>query len=195
MLTLKYAPDGIWAFVDPKLPKSPRKVDWQDAAPLPHRAKPAAGEIVLQASNIRKEFGGLVPVNDINFSVASGQIVGLIGPNGAGKSTTFNLITGVLSLTRGSVTFRGETISSLPSREIAKRGISRTFQHVKMIADVTVLENMALGAQPGLAPLIVRKTFRTTEALRRTGVTTLLVEQNARGGHLPGRVAQTCGGA
>ena len=146
VLTLKYAPDGIWAFVDRKLPKAPRKVDWQDAAPLTHRAKPAAGEIVLQASNIRKEFGGLVAVNDINFSVASGQIVGLIGPNGAGKSTTFNLITGVLSLTRGSVTFRGETISSLPSREIAKRGISRTFQHVKMIADMTVLENVALGA-------------------------------------------------
>lgn len=146
VLTLKYAPDGIWAFVDRKLPKTPRKVDWQDAEALPHRAKPAAGEIVLQASNIRKEFGGLVAVNDINFSVASGQIVGLIGPNGAGKSTTFNLITGVLSLTRGSVTFRGETISSLPSREIAKRGISRTFQHVKMIADMTVLENVALGA-------------------------------------------------
>jgi branched-chain amino acid transport system permease protein len=146
VLTLKYAPDGIWAFVDRKLPKTPRKVDWQDAEALSHRAKPAAGEIVLQASNIRKEFGGLIAVNDINFSVASGQIVGLIGPNGAGKSTTFNLITGVLSLTRGSVTFRGETISSLPSREIAKRGISRTFQHVKMIADVTVLENVALGA-------------------------------------------------
>ncbi|MDI1275465.1 branched-chain amino acid ABC transporter ATP-binding protein/permease [Polaromonas sp.] len=146
VLTLKYAPDGVWAFVDRKLPKAPRKVDWQDAVPLPHRAKPAAGEIVLQATNIRKEFGGLVAVNDINFSVASGQIVGLIGPNGAGKSTTFNLLTGVLSLTRGSVTFRGETISSLPSREIAKRGISRTFQHVKMIADMTVLENVALGA-------------------------------------------------
>ncbi|MDI1238525.1 MAG: branched-chain amino acid ABC transporter ATP-binding protein/permease [Polaromonas sp.] len=146
VLTLKYAPDGIWAFVDRKLPKAPRKVDWQAAAPLAHRAKPAAGEIVLQASNIRKEFGGLVAVNDINFSVASGQIVGLIGPNGAGKSTTFNLLTGVLSLTRGSVTFRGEIISSLPSREIAKRGISRTFQHVKMIADMTVLENVALGA-------------------------------------------------
>ncbi|MDW5442067.1 branched-chain amino acid ABC transporter ATP-binding protein/permease [Polaromonas sp. SM01] len=146
VLTLKYAPDGIWAFIDRKLPKTRRKVDWQDAAPLPARTKPAAGEIVLQACNIRKEFGGLVAVNDINFSVASGQIVGLIGPNGAGKSTTFNLITGVLALTRGSVSFRGETISSLPSREIAKRGISRTFQHVKMIADMTVLENVALGA-------------------------------------------------
>lgn len=146
VLTLKYAPEGIWAFVDRKLPKPPRKVDWQHAAALPHRSKPAAGEVVLQASDIRKAFGGLVAVNNINFTVQAGQIVGLIGPNGAGKSTTFNLITGVLGLTGGRVTFRGETISGLPSREIAKRGISRTFQHVKMIADMTVLENVALGA-------------------------------------------------
>lgn len=146
VLTLKYAPEGIWAFVDRKLPKPPRKVDWQNAATLPHRSKPAAGDVVLQATDIRKEFGGLVAVNNINFTVQSGQIVGLIGPNGAGKSTTFNLITGVLGLTSGRVTFRGADISGMPSRDIAKRGISRTFQHVKMIADMTVLENVALGA-------------------------------------------------
>lgn len=146
VLTLKYAPNGIWAFVDRKLPKPARKVDWQDAAPLPRRSKPASGEMVLQAIDIRKEFGGLVAVNNINFSVQAGQIMGLIGPNGAGKSTTFNLITGVLGLTSGRVTFRGEDISALASRDIAKRGISRTFQHVKMIADMTVLENVALGA-------------------------------------------------
>ncbi|MFN3569974.1 MAG: ABC transporter permease subunit [Polaromonas sp.] len=146
VLVLKYAPNGIWAFVDRHLPKPARKVDWQAASSLPHREKPATGEVVLQASNIRKEFGGLIAVNDINFSVEAGQIVGLIGPNGAGKSTTFNLITGVLAPTRGQVTFRGEDITALPSREIAKRGISRTFQHVKMIADMTVLENVALGA-------------------------------------------------
>jgi len=146
VLTLKYAPNGIWAFVDRKLPKPARKVDWQNAAPLPQRSKPASGERVLQAIDIRKEFGGLVAVNNINFSVQAGQIMGLIGPNGAGKSTTFNLITGVLGLTSGRITFRGEDISALASRDIAKRGISRTFQHVKMIADMTVLENVALGA-------------------------------------------------
>lgn len=146
VLILKYAPNGVWDFVDRRLPKSPRKANWMDAEPLPHRTKPVLGEVVLQATDIRKEFGGLVAVNNINFSVQAGQIVGLIGPNGAGKSTTFNLITGVLTLTSGAVTFRGEPISSLPSREIAKRGISRTFQHVKMIADMTVLENVALGA-------------------------------------------------
>jgi branched-chain amino acid transport system permease protein len=146
VLVLKYAPNGIWAFVDRKIPRAPRKVDWQGAPALAHREKPAAGEVVLQATNIRKEFGGLIAVNDINFSVQAGQIVGLIGPNGAGKSTTFNLITGVLAPTRGQVAFRGEDITALPSRQIARRGISRTFQHVKMIADMTVLENVALGA-------------------------------------------------
>ncbi|MEY4757838.1 MAG: hypothetical protein RJA34_2736, partial [Pseudomonadota bacterium] len=146
VLTLKYAPEGIWASIDKRLPKKQRKVDWLSAPPLPTRELPKAGELVLKATNIRKQFGGLVAVNDINFSITAGQIVGLIGPNGAGKSTTFNLITGVLGLTSGEVTFRGETVSNLSSRDIAKRGMSRTFQHVKMIPDMTVLENVALGA-------------------------------------------------
>ncbi len=94
---------------------------------------------------VRKEFGGLVAVNDVSFQIRAGDIVGLIGPNGAGKSTTFNLVTGVLPLTRGAVRFRGELVSSLASRVIARRGMSRTFQHVKMIPEMTVLENVALG--------------------------------------------------
>jgi branched-chain amino acid transport system permease protein len=69
----------------------------------------------------------------------------LIGPNGAGKSTVFNLVTGVLSLTSGAVRFRGQPITGLASRQIARRGMSRTFQHVKMIPEMTVLENVALG--------------------------------------------------
>jgi branched-chain amino acid transport system permease protein len=84
-------------------------------------------------------------VNDVSFQIRAGDIVGLIGPNGAGKSTIFNLITSVLGLTAGSVRFRGESITGLRSREIARRGISRTFQHVKMIPEMTVLENVALG--------------------------------------------------
>ena len=146
VLTLKYAPHGIWAFVVRRLPPVTRTVDWQDAAALPVRPRLAPGEPVLQVLGIRKEFGGLVAVNDISFEIRCGQIVGLIGPNGAGKSTTFNLITGLLRLSAGEVRFRGERISGLASRQIARRGVSRTFQHVKMIADMTVLENVALGA-------------------------------------------------
>ncbi|HVQ27686.1 MAG TPA: ABC transporter ATP-binding protein, partial [Planctomycetota bacterium] len=103
-------------------------------------------EVVLDVQAIRKTFGGLVAVNDISFQTRAGQVVGLIGPNGAGKSTTFNLVTGVLGLSGGAVRFRGEAIGGLSSRAIAERGVSRTFQHVKMVPDMTVLENVALGA-------------------------------------------------
>ena len=142
---LKYAPDGLWAFVVRRLPASPRTKDWADAPRLPARDKPARGDLVLEVAAVRKEFGGLVAVNDVSFAIRAGDIVGLIGPNGAGKSTTFNLISGVLSLTRGEVRFRGKSVAGLPSREIARLGMSRTFQHVKMIPEMTVLENVALG--------------------------------------------------
>ena len=106
VLVLKYLPDGLWAFIDRRLPRAQRSVDWHGAAPLPARAKPAAGEVVLDVQAVRKTFGGLVAVNDISFQTRAGQVVGLIGPNGAGKSTTFNLITGVLGLSGGAVRFR-----------------------------------------------------------------------------------------
>ncbi len=146
VLILKYLPDGLWSLVARFLPKSQRKEDWAEAAALPERSKPKTGELVLDVHDIRKQFGGLMAVNGIGFQIKAGQIVGLIGPNGAGKSTTFNLITGVLGLTAGQVQFRGETISGKSSREIARRGMARTFQHVKMVADMTVLENVAMGA-------------------------------------------------
>lgn len=146
VLVLKYLPDGIWSLVARKLPRPSRAVDWQNAKPLSTRTKPSIGELVLKVDKIRKQFGGLTAVNDISFDIYGGQIVGLIGPNGAGKSTTFNLITGVTSKTAGHVYYRGQDISALPSREIARQGMARTFQHVKMINDMTVLENVALGA-------------------------------------------------
>ncbi|MGZ5714484.1 MAG: branched-chain amino acid ABC transporter ATP-binding protein/permease [Caldimonas sp.] len=146
VLMLQYARDGLWAFVDRVLPRVRRKVDWAGAAALPARPRPPHGEVVLDVRAARKEFGGLVAVNNVSFQVKAGEILGLIGPNGAGKSTTFNLVTGVLPATRGEVALLGRRIDSLPSRRIARLGVSRTFQHVKMIAAMTVLENVALGA-------------------------------------------------
>ena len=145
VLVLKYMPDGLWSLVSRYMPRHDRKVDWVDADHLPETHKPQRGELLLDVQDVRKQFGGLVAVNDIRFQIKAGEIVGLIGPNGAGKSTTFNLITGVLPLTSGSVKFRGDTISGLPSREILRKGMVRTFQHVKMIPDMTVLENVAMG--------------------------------------------------
>ena len=146
VLVLKYLPDGLWSVVASKFPRPQRVVNWHGADDLPTRSKPATGDLVLQVDKIRKQFGGLTAVNDISFEIAAGQIVGLIGPNGAGKSTTFNLITGVLGKTSGQVKFRGEEITDLASRDISRKGMARTFQHVKMIPDMTVLENVALGA-------------------------------------------------
>jgi len=160
VLVLQYARDGVWAFVEARFPKPQRAVDWADAQPLPAREQPPHDEVVLDVNSVRKEFGGLVAVNDVSFQVRAGQILGLIGPNGAGKSTTFNLVTGVLPATRGEVLLRGAAIHSLPSREIAARGVARTFQHVKMIPTMTVLENVALGAhlrgKAGVASAVLR---------------------------------------
>jgi branched-chain amino acid transport system permease protein len=101
---------------------------------------------LLIVERARKEFGGLVAVDDLSFEVRSGEILGLIGPNGAGKSTMFNLISGALPLSRGSITFNGRKIAGRQPFQIAQLGIARTFQHVKLIAGMSVLDNVALGA-------------------------------------------------
>ncbi len=164
VLVLKYMPEGLWSLVARFLPRSDRAENWHNAAALSERNKPAAGEWVLDVQGIRKQFGGLVAVNDISFQIKAQQIVGLIGPNGAGKSTTFNLITGVLGLTSGAVRYRGETISGLASRDIARRGMARTFQHVKMIPDMTVLENVAMGAYSRSQRGVISAMLRTNQA-------------------------------
>jgi ABC-type branched-subunit amino acid transport system ATPase component/ABC-type branched-subunit amino acid transport system permease subunit len=114
--------------------------------PLPMRMRPAAGENLLELKAARKAFGGLLAVNDLSFSMNSGEILGLIGPNGAGKSTVFNLVTGVLPATSGEVRFRGERIDILSSRAIVMRGMARTFQQVHLLPTMSVLENVAIGA-------------------------------------------------
>ena len=164
---LKYAPNGLWTFVTDRLPRRVRVRDWADAPRLPSRDKPARGTPLLEVDAVRKEFGGLVAVNDVSFSMNAGDIFGLIGPNGAGKSTTFNLITGVLGLTRGQVRFAGQRIDGLPSRAIARRGMSRTFQHVKMIPEMTVLENVALGGYLRTTSGAVRAMLRLDRAEER----------------------------
>ena len=146
VLLLQYARFGVWSFIHKWFPSAPIARAPEQASALPQREKPAAGELILDVRAVRKQFGGLVAVNDVSFQVKAGEIIGLIGPNGAGKSTTFNLITGVLPVSSGEVLYRGERISSLPSRTIVKRGVGRTFQHVQLLSGMTVLENVALGA-------------------------------------------------
>jgi len=151
VLVLQNAREGLWPHLAAPFRRNEgrarsKAAQLPDVPPLPRRPRPAGNETVLKVSGLRKEFGGLVAVNDISFQVRAGEIVGLIGPNGAGKSTTFNLITGVLSATAGSVEFMGQRIDRLRSRDIAKLGVARTFQHVQLLPTMTVLENVAVGA-------------------------------------------------
>ena len=98
----------------------------------------------LEVEGLRKEFGGITAVDDVSFDVEEGTLTGLIGPNGAGKSTTFNLITGMLDPTAGTVRFNGEDITGLQPYEISNRGLARTFQIARELEEMTVLENMML---------------------------------------------------
>ena len=160
-----------------------------DAEPLPKRERPASGDVVLEVRAIRKEFGGLVAVNDISFTVRAGEIMGLIGPNGAGKSTTFNLVTGVLPITRGEVLFRGDRIDGMLARRISAKGVGRTFQHVQLLPGMTVIDNVALGAHLRSSVGMLRASLRldrkeearlrheAAEQLRRVGLGNYLFEQ------------------
>lgn len=129
-------------------------------APRQNSFRAAEGEAILQVQHVRKEFGGLVAVNDISFNIKPREIMGLIGPNGAGKSTTFNLLTGVLPLTSGKVLFHGQDISNWPAHRIARLGIARTFQHVQLLPDISVVENVALGAHVRADSGAFRAAFR-----------------------------------
>ena len=110
--------------------------------------------------DVVRAFDGVRAVDGASLDVEAGSITGLIGPNGAGKSTLFNLITGVLPLTAGQVDYRGARVSGRTSRAIARLGLSRTFQHVRMIPDMSVLENVALGAHKRGGAGVLRAMLR-----------------------------------
>jgi len=97
---------------------------------------------LFQMRHVTKEFGGITAVNDFSITLERGELAGLIGPNGAGKTTVFNIITGVLRPTVGDLTWKAESIAQLPSHLITARGIARTFQNIKLFADMSVLENV-----------------------------------------------------
>lgn len=100
----------------------------------------------MHTKNLTKAFGGNVAVNDVSFSVNFGEIVALIGPNGAGKTTVFNLISGVLEPSKGEVTFKGRSLKGLKPNQISGLGIARTFQNLQLFGQMSVLENVMVGA-------------------------------------------------
>ncbi|HEY1403347.1 MAG TPA: ATP-binding cassette domain-containing protein, partial [Pyrinomonadaceae bacterium] len=102
----------------------------------------ANGGATLRTDKCTIRFGGLVAVNELNMDVREGEIYGLIGPNGAGKTTIFNLLTGVYKPTSGEIHFQGKRIDGLRPYEIASRGVSRTFQNIRLFPSMSVLENV-----------------------------------------------------
>ncbi|MEZ5787257.1 MAG: branched-chain amino acid ABC transporter ATP-binding protein/permease [Xanthobacteraceae bacterium] len=143
---LQVARDGLWPRLAALFPSAPPVAPPAHAKPLVRRTDEITASPLLEVNGASKRFGGIVAVNDVSFAIAPKVIVGLIGPNGAGKSTLFNLITGILALTAGGVRFAGKPISGESPGDIARRGIARTFQHVKLMPEMSVLENVALGA-------------------------------------------------
>ncbi len=120
------------------------------APPMP---APPATDVVLRASGVTKRFGGLTAVNSVDLAIPRGTIQGLIGPNGAGKTTLFNMIAGIYQPTEGTIEFNGRTIhsatgSSFRPDQVASAGISRTFQNIRLFANMSALENVLIGMHP-----------------------------------------------
>ena len=148
---MQKAPTGLWPMLMKIMPKNLKPKDrhiqiTDTTEKLAVHAMPSKGEVVLAAKEVTKKFGGLVANNKMSLQVHAGEILALIGPNGAGKSTMFNQLSGVDTPTSGEVIFKGEKINGQLSRLIASKGLSRTFQHVKILPEMSVLENVAIGA-------------------------------------------------
>ena len=127
--------------------------------------------MLLQVTGVSKRFGGLQALTDVTFDLPQGQILGLIGPNGAGKTTLFNVINGVYPPSAGKVMFRGEEITRLPSYEVARRGLARAHQVVRPLTDLTVRENVMVGACFGREHHGLRAAHRlANEALVQVGL-------------------------
>jgi branched-chain amino acid transport system ATP-binding protein len=126
----------------------------------------AGTDNLLVAEKVRKEFGGLVATDDVDFTIPRGSIVALIGPNGAGKTTFFNQITGVYQPTSGSIVFDGTQVVGKPPHAIVELGVGRTFQNIRLFAQMTALENVLVGMHCRLRGGIVGSILRTPRVKR-----------------------------
>lgn len=137
---------------------------------------------LIEINHVTRRFGGLMAVDDVSTQVESGELVGVIGPNGAGKTTLFNLISGFTALSSGSVRFKGEAITGLKPHKIAARGLSRTFQNLRIFPNMSVFDNVSVGAVGAMGQTALGAVFggarqadaisaRTWEALERVGLT------------------------
>jgi branched-chain amino acid transport system ATP-binding protein/branched-chain amino acid transport system permease protein len=141
--------EGLWptlAAFSHRFLRPDKKAVRQDGEPLPDPKLPPAGQVLLRTHQASKRFGGLMAVNSVSLDVAAGEVHALIGPNGAGKTTFFNMISGVIDPSSGEVSLMGKDMTGRPSRDYAALGLGRTFQHVRLLGQRSVLDNVALGA-------------------------------------------------
>ncbi|MCZ8098670.1 MAG: branched-chain amino acid ABC transporter ATP-binding protein/permease [Burkholderiales bacterium] len=192
IVLLQFARGGVVSLVRRVLPQTGQVLTAADEG-LPTRTLPPPGQTLLAVDGVTKRFGGLVAVNDVSFEMKTGEILALIGPNGAGKSTLFNLITGVLKLDAGRVAFCGEDITGRPQAQIARSGMARTFQHVKLRASMSLVDNVLLGAYPrtsaGFVSCMLRRDRDEEARATRTALDMLaLVGLGARPQELAGNL-------
>ncbi|MBV9113422.1 MAG: branched-chain amino acid ABC transporter ATP-binding protein/permease [Hyphomicrobiales bacterium] len=164
ILILQKARFGVVPFILRAVPRRRAVAAFKDVAPLSRRPPRQKGTPLLLIQGVTKRFGGLVAVNEVGFAVSAGEIVGLIGPNGAGKTTLFNLVTGLASPDKGRIAFLGEDVSRLSAHALARRGLARTFQHVKLRPSMTLLDNVALGAYARTRTGFLRGALRLDRA-------------------------------
>jgi branched-chain amino acid transport system permease protein len=145
LVLLHGAPRGVTSLLPSSFALVPRR-SGNAAKRLQPRGKPNVGCLVLSVCDVSKSFGGVRALDGVSFDLRAGEIVALVGPNGAGKSTLFNVITGLSSGMSGSVHLMDKPVSAMRARHFAARGISRTFQHAHLRPEMTVLENVAIGA-------------------------------------------------
>jgi ABC-type branched-subunit amino acid transport system ATPase component len=139
---------------------------------------PSPGQVILEARDLRKTFGGVRAVDGCSFAVPLGKISGLIGPNGSGKTTTFNLLTGLAAPDAGAVMYRGQALTGLKPYQIFRRGITRTFQITRIFREMTVLENMLSVIGLGVADRVARA--RAEELIAFVNLTHLRAEYGGR---------------
>jgi len=122
--------------------------------------------MILRLEGVTKRFGGLIAVDNVSFDVPMGQVFALIGPNGAGKTTLFNCITGLFQPTLGNVVFEGKSISGLKQHQVARLGIARTFQNIRLFDYMTALDNVRLGQHVRMSAKLWDSLFKTPKARR-----------------------------
>ena len=149
----------------------------------------SASEALLSVENLRKNFGGVKALDGVTFSLAKGELAGLIGPNGSGKTTAFNLLTGVLKPSSGTIRFRSEPVGGNPPERNARLGMARTFQNIRLFRELPVSDNVMVGVHmrhgPGFVPTILRlpSARKAEDSIRERAMTTLEVLGLARRAH------------